>query len=108
MTMTLFWALICLAVFIFILANGKYPNWMTFVCLAPVVYFSRIMDAKGIYNALNSSSLHLMIIICIFSGMIAATGLDVVIGNFVDRATRSQTGKKKEMMIFGIVYRFLA
>lgn len=104
MTMTLFWALICLAVFIFILANGKYPNWMTFVCLAPVVYFSRIMDAKGIYNALNSSSLHLMIIICIFSGMIAATGLDVVIGNFVDRATRSQTGKKKEMIILGIVY----
>jgi solute carrier family 13 (sodium-dependent dicarboxylate transporter), member 2/3/5 len=104
MTITLFWALVCLFVFVFILANNKYPNWMTFVCLAPIVFFSHIMDGKGIYNTLNSSSLHLMIIICIFSGMIAATGLDVVIGDFVDRATRSQTGKKKEMMIFAIVY----
>ena len=77
---------------------------MTFVCLAPIVFFSHIMDGKGIYNTLNSSSLHLMVIICIFSGMIAATGLDVVIGDFVDRATRSQTGKKKEMMLFAIVY----
>ena len=45
-----------------------------------------------------------MIIICMFSGMIAATGLDVVIGDFVDRVTSSQTGAKKEMMIFAIVY----
>ncbi len=104
MTTTLFWALVCLAIFIFILAKGNYPNWMTFVCLAPIVYFSHIMDAKGIYNALNSSSLHLMIIICIFSGMISATGLDIVIGNFVDKTTRSQTGEKKEMAIFAIVY----
>ena len=36
-----------------------------------------------------------MIIICMFSGMIAATGLDVVIGEFVDRVTSSQTGEKE-------------
>ena len=62
------------------------------------------MESGDIYAVLNSSSLHLMIIICMFSGMIAATGLDVVIGEFVDRVTSSQTGKKKEMMIFAIVY----
>ena len=77
---------------------------MTFVCLAPVALFTGIMGSSDIYAVLNSSSLHLMIIICMFSGMIAATGLDVVIGDFVDRVTSSQTGAKKEMMIFAIVY----
>ena len=104
MSMTLLWALICLIIFIAVLAHPKLPNWMTFTCLAPVALFSGIMESGDIYAVLNSSSLHLMIIICMFSGMIAATGLDVVIGEFVDRVTSSQTGKKKEMMIFAIVY----
>ncbi len=104
MSMTLLWALICLIIFIAVLAHPKLPNWMTFICLAPVALFSGIMESGDIYAVLNSSSLHLMIIICMFSGMIAATGLDVVIGEFVDRVTSSQTGKRKEMMIFAIVY----
>ena len=104
MSMTLLWALICLIILIAVLAHPKLPNWMTFICLAPVALFSGIMESGDIYAVLNSSSLHLMIIICMFSGMIAATGLDVVIGEFVDRVTSSQTGKKKEMMIFAIVY----
>lgn len=104
MSMTLLWALVCLVIFVVILARPKLPNWMTFVCLAPVALFTGIMGSSDIYAVLNSSSLHLMIIICMFSGMIAATGLDVVIGDFVDRVTSSQTGAKKEMMIFAIVY----
>ena len=104
MSMTLLWALVCLVIFVVILAHPKLPNWMTFVCLAPVALSTGIMGSSDIYAVLNSSSLHLMIIICMFSGMIAATGLDVVIGDFVDRVTSSQTGAKKEMMIFAIVY----
>lgn len=104
MSMTLLWALVCLVIFVVILAHPKLPNWMTFVCLAPVALFTGIMGSSDIYAVLNSSSLHLMIIICMFSGMIAATGLDVVIGDFVDRVTSSQTGAKKETMIFAIVY----
>ena len=104
MSMTLLWALVCLVIFVVVLAHPKLPNWMTFICLAPVALFTGIMGSIDIYGVLNSSSLHLMIIICMFSGMIAATGLDVVIGDFVDRVTSSQTGEKKEMMIFAIVY----
>lgn len=104
MSTTLIWALVCLVIFVAVLAHPKLPNWMTFVCMAPVVLLSGVMEAKDIYGVLNSSSLHLMIIICMFSGMIAATGLDIIIGDFVDRMTSSQTGKKKEMMIFAIVY----
>ena len=104
MSSALFWAFVCLVIFIVILAHPKLPNWMTFVCLAPIAFLSGVMDKGSVYNVLNSSSLHLMIIICMFSGMIAATGLDVVIGDFVDRMTSSQTGAKKEMMIFAIVY----
>ena len=104
MSMTLLWALVCLVIFVVVLAHPKLPNWMTFICLAPVALFTGIMGSSDIYGVLNSSSLHLMIIICMFSGMIAATGLDVVIGDFVDRVTSSQTGAKKEMMIFAIVY----
>lgn len=104
MSMTLLWAFICLVIFVVILAHPKLPNWMTFICIAPVALFAGVMGSGDIYNVLSSSSLHLMVIICMFSGMIAATGLDVVIGDVVDRATSSQTGKKKEMMIFAIVY----
>lgn len=104
MSMTLLWALISLIIFVIVLAHPKLPNWMTFICMAPVVLLARVMEAKDIYAVLNNSSLHLMVIICMFSGMIAATGLDIIIGDFVDRVTSSQTGKKKEMMIFAIVY----
>ena len=104
MNMTLLWAFICLVIFVVVLAHPKLPNWMTFVCIAPVVLFAHVMEAGDIYGVLNNSSLHLMVIICMFSGMIAATGLDVVIGDFVDHMTNSQTGKRKEMMVFAIVY----
>ena len=104
MSTTLIWAFVCLIIFVAVLAHPKLPNWMTFICIAPVVLLAKVMEAKDIYAVLNSSSLHLMIIICMFSGMIAATGLDIIIGDFVDHMTSSQTGKKKEMMIFAIVY----
>ena len=104
MSTTLIWAFVCLIIFVAVLAHPKLPNWMTFICMAPVVLLAKVMEAKDIYAVLNSSSLHLMIIICMFSGMIAATGLDIIIGDFVDHMTSSQTGKKKEMMIFAIVY----
>ena len=108
MSMTLLWALICLIIFIAVLAHPKLPNWMTFICLAPVALFSGIMESGDIYAVLNSSSLHLMIIICMFSGMIAATGLDVVIGEFVDRVTSSQTGKNYVALAFLPVLRSIA
>ena len=96
MSTTLIWAFVCLIIFVAVLAHPKLPNWMTFICMAPVVLLAKVMEAKDIYAVLNSSSLHLMIIICMFSGMIAATGLDIIIGDFVDHMTSSQTGKKKE------------
>lgn len=104
MSVTLIWAFICLIIFVVVLAHPRLPNWMTFICIAPVAFLSGVMKTSDIYGAFKTSSLHLMIIICMFSGMIAATGLDVVIGDFMDRVTSSQTGKKKEMMIFAIVY----
>ena len=57
MSMTLLWALICLIIFIAVLAHPKLPNWMTFICLAPVALFSGIMESGDIYAVLNSSSL---------------------------------------------------
>ncbi len=87
---------LCLVIFVVILAHPKLPNWMTFVCLAPVALFTGIMGSSDIYAVLNSYGLHLMIIICMFSGMIAATGLDVVIGDFVDRVTSSQREPKRK------------
>ncbi len=104
MSMTTVWALICLIIFIVILANNKLPNWLTFICLLPVAALTGIMDISDIYGVLSKSSLHLMIIICMFSGMIAATGLDIVIGNFLDRMTGKETGEKKERKIFMWVF----
>lgn len=96
MNMSLIWAFICLIIFVAVLAHPKLPNWMTFVCIAPVAFLAKVMDANAVYNVLNSSSLHLMVIICMFSGMIAATGLDVVIGEFLDRAPVLRQEKEKK------------
>ena len=65
---TMLWAFITLIIFIVILALPKIPNWMTFLCMAPVVVFSGVMSSSDVYGVLNSSGLHLMIIICMFSG----------------------------------------
>lgn len=77
---------------------------MTFAVLSPIVIFSGIMSNSDVYGVLNSSGLHLMIIICMFSGMIAATGLDIVIGQSIDKMTGNLNGSKKEMMIFAILF----
>lgn len=98
------WAFITLIIFIVILALPKIPNWMTFLCMAPVVVFSGVMSSSDVYGVLNSSGLHLMIIICMFSGMIAATGLDIVMGDAIDKMTGNVKGEKKEMMILAIIY----
>lgn len=104
MSATMLWAMAALVIFIVILAIPKIPNWMTFLCMAPVVVFSRVMTASDVYGVMNSSGLHLMIIICMFSGMIAATGLDIVIGDLIDKMTGNLQGDKKEMMILAIIY----
>lgn len=101
---TMLWAFITLIIFIVILALPKIPNWMTFLCVAPVVVFSGVMSSSDVYGVLNSSGLHLMIIICMFSGMIAATGLDIVMGDAIDKMTGNVKGEKKEMMILAIIY----
>ena len=63
MNMSLIWAFICLIIFVAVLAHPKLPNWMTFVCIAPIVFLAKVMDANAVYNVLNSSSLHLLSLI---------------------------------------------
>ncbi len=103
MNMQLIGGLICLVIFIAVLAS-KLPNWMTFVCMVPVAVFLGIATNADIWGTLNKSSIHLLANICIYSAMIGATGLDVVIGNFVDRMTNKVSGKNKELAIFAILY----
>ncbi len=98
------WSLVALIVFIIILAVPKLPNWLTFPCLGPIAVYSGILSPSDVYGALSSSGLQLMIIICMFSGMIASTGLDIVIGNVLDKLTCNLKGNKKEMTILAILY----
>lgn len=99
MSMATIGAILTLIVFVAVLATPKLPNWFCFLIMAPIVVFTGTMDADGVYAVLSSSSFHLMAIICMFSGMIAATGLDIVMGNALDKLTGNVSGKKKEMLI---------
>ena len=76
--------------------NAKITKLVLFFDQAPIVVFTGTMDADGVYAVLSSSSFHLMAIICMFSGMIAATGLDIVMGNALDKLTGNVSGKKKK------------
>ena len=57
MSMTLLWALICLIIFVVVLAHPKLPNWMTFICMAPVVLLAKVMEAKDIYASFEVEEL---------------------------------------------------
>ena len=54
MSTTLIWAFVCLIIFVAVLAHPKLPNWMTFICMAPVVLLAKVMEAKDIYAVLNA------------------------------------------------------
>ncbi len=104
MSLSTIGAVLAFIIFVAVLVIPKLPNWMTFVCMAPVVVFCGTMSSSDVFGVLSNSGLHLMIIICMFSGMIAATGLDIVIGNVVDKATKGVSGQKRDMVIFAILY----
>lgn len=99
-------ALIVLIIFILVLATPKLPNWFCFLIMAPVVVVLKIMPSKEVYGVLSNSSFHLMAIICMFSGMIASTGLDIILGNSLEKITSKVEGKRKEQLIFLILYLF--
>ena len=108
MTLELFGAILGIAVFIMILAF-RLPNWLTYVAVAPIVVFLGTMTKKEVYAVFSSSGLQLMFIICIFMGLMSATGLDSVIGNTAVKYANKVAGgdpKKEERMLLLVLFVF--
>ncbi|MDO4267888.1 MAG: SLC13 family permease [Eubacteriales bacterium] len=114
MTIQLFGAILGVVVFILILMF-RLPNWLTYVAVAPIVVFTGAMTTKEVYAVFSSSGLQLMYIICIFMGLMTATGLDSIIGNtVVTQANKVAHGDEKKMermlllvlFVFGNIFSF--
>lgn len=108
MTLELFGAILGVTVFILILMF-RLPNWLTFAAVAPIVVFCGSMTTKEVYAVFSSSGLQLMYIICIFMGLMTATGLDSIIGNTVVTAANKVThgdDSKTEIMILLVLFVF--
>lgn len=114
MTLELFGAILGLVVFIGVLMF-QLPNWLTYVAVAPIVVFCGSMTTKEVYAVFSSSGLQLMYIICIFMGLMSATGLDSMIGNTVvtaaNKVTHGDESKMEKMIllvlfVFGNVFSF--
>lgn len=114
MTIQLIGAIVGVLVFILVLMF-RLPNWLTYVAVAPIVVFTGAMTTKEVYAVFSSSGLQLMYIICIFMGLMTATGLDSVIGNtVVTQANKVAHGEPKKMekmlllvlFIFGNIFSF--
>lgn len=108
MTLELFGVILGIAVFIMILAF-RLPNWLTYVAVAPIVVFLGTMTKKEVYAVFSSSGLQLMFIICIFMGLMSATGLDSVIGNTAVKYANKVAGgdpKKEERMLLLVLFVF--
>lgn len=108
MTLELFGAILGITVFIMILAF-RLPNWLTYVAVAPIVVFLGTMTKKEVYAVFSSSGLQLMFIICIFMGLMSATGLDSVIGNTAVKYANKVAGgdpKKEERMLLLVLFVF--
>lgn len=108
MTMELLGAILGVIVFILILAF-RLPNWLTYVAVAPIVVFMGTMTTKEVYAVFSSSGLQLMYVICIFMGLMTATGLDSVIGNTAVTYVNKVAGgnkKKEEMMLLLVLFVF--
>ncbi len=96
-------ALILFVIFVYIMVS-KIPNWVGFFVMAPLAFIMKSASADDIYGVINSSSLHLLVIIGIFSGLIGVSHLDIPIGNFIDRVTGKTTGAKKETMTLALLF----
>lgn len=107
MTLATFGAIAAVVVFIAVLAF-RLPNWLTFAAVAPIVVFCGSMTTKQVYAVFSSSGLQLMYVICIFTGLMSATGLDQVIGNTVVKFANKADGKHRDLMIFTILFVFSA
>ena len=102
MTIQLLGAILGIVVFILVLMF-RLPNWLTYVAVAPIVVFSGAMTTKEVYAVFSSSGLQLMYIICIFMGLMTATGLDSIIGNTVvtqaNKVAHGDPDKMEKMLL---------
>lgn len=108
MTLELLGAILGILAFILILAF-RLPNWLTYVAVAPIVVFFGTMTTKEVYAVFSSSGLQLMYVICIFMGLMTATGLDSIIGNTAVTYVNKVAGgdpKREEMLLLLILFVF--
>lgn len=104
MTLPILGAIICSIIFIICLSSKKIPNFTGFFLIAPVALYTGALTAKDIYGVFNKSTIHLLLIIGMFSSLIGMAHLDVPIASIIRKATGSATGKRRDLILLGTFF----
>lgn len=105
MSIQLLGAIALFILFVYIMVS-KIPNWVGYFIMAPLSIYFGCCNSSDVTGVLNSSTMHLLVIIGIFSGLIGLAHLDVPMGNFIDKITGNSNGSKKEFVTLALLFVF--
>lgn len=104
MTLAYIGAIICTIIFIVCLSSKKIPNFTGFFLMAPIALYTGALTSKDIYAVFNKSTIHLLLIIGMFSSLIGMSHLDIPISNFIHKMTGDAKGKKRDTILLGTFF----
>lgn len=104
MTLAHVGAIICTVIFIVCLSSKKIPNFTGFFLMAPIALYTGALTSKDIYGVFNKSTIHLLLIIGMFSSLIGMSHLDVPISSFIQKVTGNAKGKKRDTILLGTFF----
>jgi len=105
MSSQLLGALVLFILFVYIMVS-KIPNWVGYFIMAPLAILLGCCTSGDVTGVLNSSTLHLLVIIGMFSGLIGAAHLDVPMGDFIDKITGGEDSHNKEIKTMILLFIF--
>ena len=97
-------AILASIVFLICLSSSKIPNFTGFFIMAPIALYTGALEAGDIYNVLNKNTVHLLLIIGMFSSLIGISHLDVPITKIISKVTGGNTGKKRDFILLGTFF----
>ena len=104
MTLPMIGAILASIVFLICLSSSKIPNFTGFFIMAPIALYTGALEAGDIYNVLNKNTVHLLLIIGMFSSLIGISHLDVPITKIISKVTGGNTGKKRDFILLGTFF----
>jgi len=96
-------ALICFALFVFILANPKIPSCLTFFFIVPIALLTGLVPVSAVYSSMANNTLLLFFVVCWFAHLMGVSGLDETLGHFMETLLQKLPSQWREQAMYAIL-----